>query len=156
MDEDIKFLQDFLAYDRYRIAELVDSHSILPSLKRLGQLLREHFKGPFIVPYLGENDTMYELIQLLDGNNFEVQYGFTYLTFEAAKITPIYTETIEVQCVQEFDSQSYSTTTTYTGEQTLDLPELRNPPRRGLRAKMPLIDDISFDEKLFDEFLKPP
>ena len=157
MDEDIEFLRDFIDCDRYRIVELIDSVSY--AMQKIGHLLRERAEGPFTMVYRDENDPMYELAQLLDGNNFEVHYGFSFLGLSAAKVTPIYMETIEVQYVPEFDPQSYSTTTTYieyAGEQILDLPELRNPPRRGLRVKMSLIDDISFDEKLFDEFLKPP
>lgn len=141
MDKDIEFLRDFLDCDRYRIAELIDT---LPyAMAKLGYLLRQHTVGPITLVYRDENDPMYELIQLLDGNNFEVEYGCTLMGMEAAKIFPLYMETIEVQYEPE-------------PEYVPDIPEVKNPPRRGLRAKVLLIDDILFSETLFDEFLKPP
>lgn len=157
MDEDIEFLRDFLECDRYRIAELINILGY--AMSKLGYLLRQHTVGPITLVYRDENDPMYELIQLLDGNNFEVEYGCTLMGMEAAKIYPLYIETIKVQYEPEVEVQSYSMTTTYTEyatEYVPDIPEVRNPSRRGLRAKALLIDDILFSEKLFDEFLKPP
>lgn len=149
MDEDIEFLRDFLECDRYRIAELVDSVPI--AMRQLGKLLRQHAAGPFTIVYRSERDPMYELIQLLDGNNFEVHYGFTYMGLMAAKIAPFYMEIIEVEYTPEPEVQSTTTTYAEYNNWTLDPPEIRNPSRRGLRAKMRPIDDI-----LFDKSLKPP
>lgn len=149
MDEDIEFLQNFLECDRYRIAELVDS--ISDALQQLGRLLRKHVKGPFTIVYRSERDPMYELIQLLDGNSFEVHYGFTYMEWNAAQIAPFYTEIIEVEYTPEPEVQSTTTTYAEYNNWTLDPPEIRNPSRRGLRAKIRPIDDV-----LFDESLKPP
>ncbi len=157
MDEDIEFLRDFLEYDRYRIAELINILGY--AMSKLGYLLRQHTLGPITLVYRDENDPMYELIQLLDGNSFEVKYGCTLMGMEAAKIYPLYIETIKIQYGSEVEVQSYSVTTTYTESATEyipDIPEIRNPPRRGLRAKVLPIDDILFSETLFDEFLKPP
>lgn len=150
MDEDIEFLRDFLECDRYRIAELVDS--IPDAMRQIGRLLRQHTKGPFTFVYRDESDPMYELIQLLDGNNFEVKYGFTYLTFQAAKVIPFYTEIIEVEYTPEPEVQSTITTYTEYNNWTLDPPEIRNPSRRGLRAKARLIDEALSEIKA----LKPP
>ena len=155
MDECIEFLRDFLEYDRYRIAELVDS--VAYAMRQLGDYLRRHDEGPFIILYNDENDPMYELIQLLDGNSFEVKYDNTsvYMSnMRGAKITPLYMETIEVQYIEESETESV---TVYSdvfenGSTTFEIPEIRNPSRRrGLRAKIQPIDDA-----LFDESLKPP
>lgn len=94
MDENIEFLRDFLECDRYRIAELVNSVPI--AMRQIGRLLRQHAEGPFTVIYRDESDPMYELVQLLDGNSFEVKYGDAFLGAEVAKVTPLYMETIEV------------------------------------------------------------
>lgn len=149
MDEDIEFLRDFLECDRYRIAELVDS--ISDAMHQLGRLLHNHVKGPYQIIYRDENDPMYELIQLLDGNNFEVHYGFTYMGLMAAKVAPFYMEIIEVEYTPEPEVQSTTTTYAEYNNWTLDPPEIRNPSRRGLRAKIRPIKDV-----LFDESLKPP
>jgi len=151
MDEDIEFLRDFLECDRYRIAELVDSVPI--AMRQLGKLLRQHAAGPFTIVYRNERDPMYELIQLLDGNNFEVHYGFTYMGLMAAKIAPFYMEIIEVEYTPEPEVQSCSMATySEYNNWTLDSPEIRNPPRRGLRVKARLIDEALSEIKP----LKPP
>lgn len=149
MDENIEFLRDFLECDRYRIAELVNSVPI--AMRQIGRLLRQHAEGPFTAVYRNERDPMYELIQLLDGNNFEVHYGFTCMGFMAAKIVPLYMEIIEVQYTPEPEVQSTTTTYTEYNNWALDPPEIRNPSRRGLRVKIRPIKDI-----LLDESLKPP
>ena len=153
MDEDIEFLQNFISYDRYRIAELTNSVSY--AMRQIGKWLRKLSKGPFIVIYRDEEDPLYELIQLLDGNNFEVEYGGTFMNSKAAYIIPLYMEeTIEIQFELEQEPDTFSTSSTYYDCEWI--PEKHNSILRGLRAKTLLIDDISFDEKLFDEFLKPP
>ena len=162
MDVNIEFLRDFLEYDRYRIAELVDSISF--AMRQLGHYLRRHDSGPFTVIYRDEDDPMYELIQLLDGNSFEVKYDTTSVymnNMRGAKITPLYMETIEVQYIEESETEQIQLVLThdeceykweYDCEWTLDIPEVRNPSkRRGLRAKIQPVDDA-----MFDESLKPP
>lgn len=149
MDENIEFLRDFLECDRYRIAEMIGSVSIV--MRLLGQCLRRHDKGPFTIIYRDEDDPTYELIQLLDGNNFEVKYGSTFATLKAAIVTPLYIETIKVEYTEGVETQTTTTNSFEYDEWTLDPPEIRNPSRRGLRVKMRPIDDISFDESL-----KPP
>lgn len=151
MNEDIEFLRDFINCDRYRITELIDSLS--QAMQKIGHLLRQRAEGPFTLVYHDENDPMYELAQLLDGNNFEVYYGFSFLGLSAAKITPIYMETIEVKYDSEEPLSMYvPETKSYTKSASEETPEVRNPSRRrGLRAKMLLIDDA-----LFDEYLKKP
>lgn len=150
MDEDIEFLRDFLECDRYRIAELVDS--ISDAMHQLGRLLRNHVKGPYQIIYRDENDPMYELIQLLDGNNFEVHYGYNYMGLMAAKVAPFYMEIIEVEYTPEPEVQSTTTTYTEYNNWVLDPPEIRNPSRRSLRAKIRLIDEALSEIKP----LKPP
>lgn len=153
MDEDIEFLQNFINYDRNHITEL--ANSIPAALRQIGKWLRKLTKGPFIVIYRDEEDPAYELIQLLDGNNFEVEYGSTFMNFKAANIIPLYMEeTIEIQFELEQEPDTFSTSSTYYDCEWI--LEKHNSILRGLRAKASLIDDTSFDEKLFDEFLKPP
>lgn len=162
MDENIEFLRDFLECDRYRIAELIDSVS--SAMRQLGRYLRHHVEGPFTIIYCDEDDPMYELIQLLDGNSFEVKYDTTSVYMSnmmGAKITPFYMETIEVQYVEESEPEQIQLVLThdeceykreYECEWTLDIPEVRNPSqRRSLRAKILPVNDA-----LFDESLKPP
>lgn len=151
MDANIEFLRDFLEYDRYRIAELVGSIEV--AIRQLGYYLRRHDEGPFTILYHDENDPMYELIQLLDGNSFEVKYGGTFLGAKVAKVTPLYTETIEVQLMVEPETESMSVYNSVfeNGWTTFEIPEIRNPSRRGLRAKMSPVDDA-----MFGESLKPP
>lgn len=155
MDANIEFLRDFLECDRYRIAELIDSVPF--AMKQLGYYLRRHDEGPFTMLYNDENDPMYELIQLLDGNSFEVRYDTTSVYMSnmmGAKVIPLYMETIEVQYIEESETELV---TVYSdifenGWTTSEISEIRNPSRRrGFRAKIQPIDDA-----LFDESLKPP
>lgn len=154
MDENIEFLRDFLEYDSYRIAELIDKLSF--PMRQLGQYLRRHVEGPFLIVYRDETDPMYELIELLDGNNFEVEYGHRSSTFlmDAAEVTPLYMETIEVQYEQEPEAESVTVDFDFNYDEWI--PEKHNSILRGLRATTLLIDDISFYENLLDESLKPP
>ena len=149
MDEDIEFLQNFLECDRYRIAELVDSVPI--AMRQLGKLLRQHAAGPFTIVYRNERDPMYELIQLLDGNNFEVHYGFTYMGLMAAKIAPFYMEIIEVEYTPEPEMQSTTTTYAEYNNWIPDPLEIRNSSRHEPRMRIRSIKDV-----LSDESLKPP
>ena len=152
MDVNIEFLRDFLEFDRYRIAELVGSIEV--AMRQLGYYLRHHDKGPFTILYRDESDPMYELVQLLDGNSFEVKYGGTFLGAEVAKVTPLYTETIEVQLVVEPETESVTVYSSVfeDGWATFEIPEVRNPSRRrGLRANIQPVDDA-----MFDKSLKPP
>ena len=149
MDEDIEFLQNFLECDRYRIAELVDS--ISDALQQLGRLLRKHVQGPYQIIYRNERDPMFELIQLLDGNNFEVHYGFTYMGLMAAKVAPFYTEIIEVEYTPESEVQSTTTTYAEYNNWISDPLEICNSSRHEPRMKIRSIKDV-----LLDKSLKPP
>ena len=160
MNKNIQFLRDFLSYDRWRIAELREI--LYDVMDRLGEYLQQ--RAPFaIVLYKDEDDPIYEFAQLLDGNNFIIEEGPDRFGLPALKLIPIYPETIEVECTYEVQETPISVQTTYNEYYDLsdyackcELASIHNPPRRGLRAKTMLIDDISFNEKLFDEFLKPP
>lgn len=151
MNLDIEFLHDFILYDRKHLEDLYDS--LYFPLQQIGNRLRRKFPQLIIV-YDSEDSPMYELIELLDGNNFEINYGKTVDNRCAAEAIPLYPETIEVTYDPETEVQTWYTES--ASEYVPYVPEVRNPPRRGLRAKVLLIDDISFNEKLFDEFLKPP
>lgn len=151
IDDDVALLRDFIHYDKDAILDLYPTLYI--AMRGIGKGLRN--KQPVMaVMYNSETDPMYELMELLDGNNFIVEYDYAVMGGRPiAKIIPMYPETIEVSCTY--------TATTYTeyaasAKYVPEPPEIRNPPRRGLRAKAPLIDEISFNEKLFDELLKPP
>ena len=151
IDDDVALVRDFILYDKDAIVALYPS--LLFALRGIGKALRNKQREMWAL-YKSESDPIYELLELLDGNNFIVEYNNVVCDQLAAKLIPLYPEeTIEVSCTY--------TATTYTeyaecAEYVPELPEVRNPPRRGLRAKTLLIDDISFNEKLFDEFLKPP
>lgn len=160
MNKNIQFLRDFLSYDRWRIAELREV--LYDVMNRLGKFLQQQAPSITIL-YKDEDDPMYELAQLLDGNNFIIEEAPDRFGLYALKLIPIYSETIEVECTYEVQETSIPVQTTYNEYYDLsdyackcELASIRNPPRRGLRAKTMLIDDISFNEKLFDEFLKPP
>lgn len=155
MDLDIEFLYNFILYDRKHLEDLYEP--LYFALHQIGHRLRNKVPSLIIV-YDSENSPMYELIELLDGNNFEINYGKTIDSRCAVEAIPIYPETITVTYIPENEiyTSTTETYTQYTTEYVSDIPEVRNPPRRGLRAKVLLMDDISFNEKLFDEFLKPP
>lgn len=151
MNLDIEFLHDFILYDRKHLEDLYEP--LYFALQQIGNRLRRKFPQLIIV-YDSEDSPMYELIELLDGNNFEINYGKTVNNRCAAEVIPLYPETIEVTYDSETEIQTWYTES--ATEYVSYIPEVRNPPRRGLRAKILLIDDVSFNEKLFDEFLKPP
>lgn len=151
IDDDVALVRDFILYDKDAILTLYSS--LFFALRGIGKALRLKQREMWAL-YKSETDPMYELIELLDGNNFIVEYNDEVCGHLAAKIIPLYSETIEVSC-------TYTASCTYEeyaecAEYVPEPPEVRNPLRRGLRAKTLLIDDISFNEKLFDEFLKPP
>lgn len=160
MNKNIQFLRDFLSHDRWRIAQLRDT--LYSVMEKLGKLLQQ--REPRVnVFYKDENDPIYEFAQLLDGNNFIIEEAPDLFGMHSLKLIPIYSETIEVECTYEVQETPIPVQTTYNEYYNLsdyackcELASIRNPPRRGLRAKALLIDDISFNEKLFDEFLKPP
>lgn len=150
MDEDVALVRDFILYDKDAILTLYSP--LFFALRGIGKALRLKQREMWVM-YKSETDPIYELIELLDGNNFIVEYNDEVCGHLAAKIIPLYPETIEVSCTY--------TATTYTeyaacAEYVPEPSEIRNPSRRGLRAKTLLIDDIVFNEKLFNEFLKPP
>lgn len=160
MNKNIQFLRDFLSYDRWRIAELCEV--LYQVMDKLGELLQQRESSVTIL-YKDEDDPMYELAQLLDGNNFIIEKAPDRFGMHSLRLIPIYSETIEVECTYEVQEIPIPVQTTYNEYYDLsdyackcELASIRNSPRRGLRAKTLLIDDISFNEKLFDEFLKPP
>jgi len=141
MNEDIEFLYNFILYDREHLEELyVPLHSVL---QEVGNRLRRRFPHLTFV-YNSEDSPMYELIELLDGNNFEIKYGKTVLGHAAVEAIPLYPE------------ETITVTVEIETEATENIPKIRNPSRKGLRAKILLIDDIAFDEKLFNDSIKPP
>lgn len=153
MDADIEFLRNFIEYDRYRIDELDElTDDISYVMRIIGHLLRNHAAGPFIIVYYDENDPRYELIQLLDGNNFEVDYGSILIgSLNTARITPLYTNIVEIQLEPTYNA----TTTTdilnkIVNESALEI-------YRGLRAKVPLIDDnLTIDGIPLKRSIEPP
>lgn len=148
MDADIEFLRNFIEYDRYRITELIDSLSFV--LRAIGRLLRNHDKGPFTILYRGENDPIYELIQLLDGNNFEVDYGLNSGSICIASITPLYMNIVEIQL-----EPTYHTTTNNILNKIVN--ESASEIYRGLRAKTLLIDDdLTIDGIPLKKSIEPP
>ena len=152
MDADIEFLRNFIEYDRYRIDELNKMNNDISYMMRMvGCLLRNHAPGPITIPYHNENDIKYEFLQLLDGNNFEVEYGFTLIgSFYIAKLTPLYPQIIEKQ--QELDY--HATTTDILNKITIGSAlEIH----RGLRANTLLIDDnLTIDGKSIKISIQPP
>lgn len=94
MNKDIQFLRDFLSCDRWRIAELRDI--LYAEMQQIGQMLRRN-QPFFSIVFDDEGDPLWELAQLLDGNNFKVEYSTRGNVFQIATITPIYLETIEVE-----------------------------------------------------------
>lgn len=160
MNKNIQFLRDFLSHDRWRIAELRES--IYDVMNKLGEYLQQ--RAPSItILYKDEDDPIYELAQLLDGNNFIIKEMPNFFGMHSLKLMPIYSETIEVECTYEVQETPVPVQTTYNEYYNLstyackcELASIRNQPRRSLHAKTMLIDDVSFNEKLFDEFLKPP
>lgn len=148
MDEDIEFLRNFIEYDRYRITELIDSLSFV--LRAIGSLLRNHNKGPFTILYRGENDPIYELIQLLDGNNFEVDYGLNSGSICIASITPLYPKIVEIQLEPTYHTTTNNILNKIANESALKI-------YRGLRAKTLLIDDdLTIDGIPLKKSIEPP
>lgn len=145
IDDDVALVRDFILYDKEAIVTLYPS--LMFALRGIGKALRNKQREMWAL-YKSESDPIYELLELLDGNNFIVEYNQVICDQLAAKLIPLYPETIEVSCTYT----EYAECAEYVPEP----PEVRNPSRRGLRAKAPLIDEISFNKKLFDEFLKPP
>lgn len=140
MNPDIEFLHDFILYDREHLEDLYEP--LYLALQAIGDRLRRKFPSLTII-YKTEDSPMYELIELLDGNNFEIKYGQTVFGYAAVEAIPLYPETNTPTATVELEIEAT--------EHTSDIPEVRNPPRRGLRAKTLLLD-----EALFDESLKPP
>ncbi len=160
MDSDIEFLQDFLFYDKWRIREL--QFSLYSALQKLGSLLRNKESSITIV-YESEDTPMYELVELLDGNNFQVNYGLSVFGCDAAKLIPNYPETAEIVYVEEpFEAlaETYYTATatatatatdtyytsvsySYPPDHTYGLPEKRESFQHEI-------------ESTIDKVLKPP
>ena len=148
MNKNIQFLRDFLSHDRWRIAELRET--LYDVMERLGEYLQQ--QAPFaIVLYKDENDPIYEFAQLLDGNNFIIEEEPDRFGMHVLKLTPIYSETIEVECTYEV--QEIPVQTTYNEYYNLSayackcvLASIRNESRRILRAYHILITTERYDE----------
>lgn len=150
MNKNIQFLRDFLSYDRWRIAELREV--LYQAMDRLGELLQQREPSATIL-YKDEDDPMYELAQLLDGNNFIVEKGPNRFGMYSLKLIPIYSETIEVECTYEVQEAPTPVQTTYNEYYNLsayaykcELASIRNESRRRLRAYHTLITIERYDE----------
>ena len=150
MNKNIEFLRDFLSYDRWRIAELRDV--VYSAMERLGAFLQQ--REPFVtILYKNEDDPIYELAQLLDGNNFIIKEAPNRFGMHALKLIPIYSEIIEVECTYEVQETSIPAQTTYNEYYNLsayaykcELTSIRNESRRTLRAYHTLITIERYDE----------
>lgn len=88
MHSDIEILQDFVAYDK---SHLDDLYLDLPyTLNLISRNLQEKAKSFYLV-YLNrpDNDPIFELIELLDGNNFIVIDDPDH---QIVKVVPLYPE----------------------------------------------------------------
>lgn len=150
MNKNIQFLRDFLSHDRWRIAELRDT--LYSVMEKLGELLQQ--REPRVnVFYKDENDPIYEFAQLLDGNNFIIEEAPDLFGMHSLKLIPIYSETIEVECIYEVQETPIPVQTTYNEYYNLsvyaykcELASIRNEPRRILRAYHTLITIERYDE----------
>lgn len=150
MNKNIQFLRDFLSHDRWRIAELRDV--VYGAMERLGEFLQQ--REPFVtILYKNEDDPIYELAQLLDGNNFIIEEAPNRFGMHALKLIPIYSEIIEVECTYEIQETSIPVQTTYNEYYNLsayaykyELASIRNESRRILRAYHTLITIERYDE----------
>lgn len=150
MNKNIQFLRDFLSHDRWRIAQLRET--LYGIMERLGEFLQQG--EPHInIFYKDENDPAYELVQLLDGNNFIIEEAPDRFGMHSLKLIPIYSETIEVECTYEVQETSIPVQTTYNEYYNLNayackciLESIRNESRRLLRAYHTLITTKRYDE----------
>ena len=150
MNKNIQFLRDFLSHDRWRIAELREV--LYDAMYRLGEFLQQREPSVTIL-YKDENDPMYELAQLLDGNNFIIEKGPNRFGMPSLKLIPIYSEIIEVECTYEVQETSIPVQTTYNEYYNLsayaykcELASIRNESKRILRAYHTLITIERYDE----------
>lgn len=88
MIKDIEILQDFIAYDKSRLDELYPD---LPyTLNKINEDLREKAKSFYVVYRCrSSNNPIFELIELLDGNNFIIIDDPVH---QMAKLIPLYPE----------------------------------------------------------------
>jgi len=150
MNKNIQFLRDFLSHDRWRIAELREV--LYGAMEQLGELLRQREPGATIL-YKDEEDPIYELAQLLDGNNFIIEEAPDRFGMHSLKLIPIYSEIIEVECTYEVRETPIPVQTTYNEYYNLSayackcvLESIRNESRRILRAYHTLITTERYDE----------
>lgn len=150
MNKNIQFLRDFLSHDRWRIAELRES--IYDVMERLGKFLQQ--RAPSItILYKDEDDPIYELTQLLDGNNFIIKEAPDLFGMHSLKLIPIYSEIIEVECTYEVQEIPIPVQTTYNEYYNLSayackcvLASIYNESRRLLRTYHTLITTERYDE----------
>ena len=150
MNKNIQFLRDFLSHDRWRIAELRET--LYGIMERLGEFLQQ--REPYInISYKDEDDPTYELVQLLDGNNFIIEKKPDLFGMHCIKLIPIYSEIIEVECTYEVREAPIPVQTTYNEYYNLsayackcELASIRNESRHLLRAYHTLITTERYDE----------
>ena len=154
MDKDIRYLKRFLAYDKWRIDELCDIlHDVLITF---GQRLQAGANK--IVVLYKQNDELSELVELLDGNNFNIVYRNPGAYLVVAELIPIYhvmmddddedeEETVEAE-IETFTAADE----TFKREHECSFSAPDKVTIRGFRSKIPTVDDFP----LFDEEFKPP
>ena len=150
MNKNIQFLRDFLSHDRWRIAQLREV--LYDAMEKLGNFLRH--REPFVyLSYKDEDDPAYELVQLLDGNNFIIEEVPDRFGMHSVKLIPIYSEIIEVKCTYEIQETQIPVQTTYNEYYDLsayaykcELASIHNESKRLLRAYHTLITIERYDE----------
>lgn len=151
MNKDIQFLRDFLSCDRWRIAELRDI--LYAKMQQIGQMLRRN-QPFFSIVFDDEGDPLWELAQLLDGNNFKVEYEKHGNVFQKATVYPCYLETIEVECERECEEPSLlQTLEAIAAEASTDCEErvIESPKHYDF-----IFDLYNNAATASDEVLKPP
>lgn len=155
MNEDIQFLQDFLSYDSWRIAQLCDQLSYV--LERIGQMLRKNTPY-FEILFDDENDPYCELVQLLDGNNFKVKYEKHGNVFQKATVYPCYLEIIEVEWERECEEPDLlQTLEAIAAEANTECEERVIESPKHYNFIFDLYNNAAAtSDIMYDEVLKPP
>lgn len=155
MNKDIRYLKRFLDYDKWRIDELCDK--LDPQLTIIGQRLQSN-TNKIVILYV-TNDELYELVELLDGNNFEVVYHDPpNAPIGVADLIPIYhviMDEDEDEDEEEVEVKIETFTTadaTFEREHECSFSAPTKVTIRGFRSRIPVIDDLP----LFDKEFKPP
>lgn len=154
MNKDIQFLRDFLSCDRWRIAELRDI--LYAEMQQIGQMLRRN-QPFFSIVFDDEGDPLWELAQLLDGNNFKVEYSTRGNVFQIATITPIYLETIEVEYESTREPDLLQTLEAIAAEADIECEEkvIESPKHYDFIFDL-YNNTAATSDIMYDEVLKPP